>query len=345
MPSWTSYRRDLALKASSFKLLTTGVLYSGTYQGTASGSDAARRIVSSGLASANLSGTSTEIPATAKDFQWTYIPSTGEQRRIVKNGYSGYNAASDVLTGHNALADAYIVGYAVVDRAHATTLSANIEAEILGRFPALGYEDMPGLLWAVNEALAVLHSPRQESVTGNSTNRIDVSTSFPWLKRPEQLVRVFGVDPANGYGPSQMAGKAWLEPDGERMWLHIPERVATGRVFTIQVRRPCNTWIRVGGTWATSAVGLVNETDEALPEVDRVTAVAYWQLCKRMARKGPKPQQKEWEDESRLAAESAAPFVEWQTEAPTPHRGPRVLPHPGGKSWRSAVGVGRRRWP
>ncbi len=344
MPTLPSYRRDLALKASTFKLLTTGVLYSGSYGGAASGSDAARRVVSSMLGNANLAGTQGEIPGTAYDYQWLYVPSTAEQRRIVKNGYSAYNAASDVLTGHNASADAYIVGYVTVDRAFASTLSGNIDAEILGRFPALSYEETPGLHWAINEALQVMHRPRKETVTGNGTKRIDVSSSFAWLKRPEQLIRVFDVDPASGDEPQVMRGRSWLEPDGEKMYLHIPEAVTSGATFTIQVQRPCSTWIRSGGTWATSTVGLVNETDEALPEVDRVTAVAYWQLCLRMARRGPKPQQADWEAEAKQAAAEAAPFVQWQVEAPTPYTGPRIPKHPTGRSWRP-VQYGRRRWP
>ena len=97
-------------------------------------------------------------------------------------------------------------------------------------------------------------------------------------------------------------------------------------------------------TWTTSTVGPVNELDEALPEVDRVTAVAYWMLCRRMARRGPKPQQQEWQAEEKLAAAEAAPFVEWQNEAPSPYTGPRVPLHPNGKAWRPAVFAGRR-WP
>lgn len=343
MPTLAQFRRDLAQKASSFKLLTTGVLYGGTYQGTASGTDAARRIVSSDLGLANLAGTASEIPSTSRDYQWTYVPSTAEQRRIVKNGYSGYNAASDVLTGQNAGANAYVVGYVTVDRAHASTLSAAIEAEILGRFPVTSYEDMPGLHWSLNEALQVMHWPRKETVTGNGTQRIDVSSSFAWLKRPDQLIRVFDVDPTSGE-PDTMKGRAWLEPDGEKMYLHIPRAVTSGATFTIQVRRPCHTWIKVSGTWATSTVGLVNETDEALPEVDRVTAVAYWMLATRMARKGPKPQQVEWEAEAKQAAADAAPFLEWQVEPPSPYSGLRIPVHPTGKAWRPSA-YGRRRWP
>lgn len=344
MPTLTAYRRDLAQKAGMLKIVTTGALYSGAYGGAASGSDAARRIVSSDLGLSNLAGTAAEIPPTAYDYQWTYAPASAEQRRVVKNGYSAYNAAVDVLTGHNASADAYIVGYLTVDRAHATTLAGNSTVEILGRFPATSYEELPGLHWAINEALQVMHWPRKESVTGDGTRRIDVSSSFPWLKRDEQLIRVFRPDGNDGTGPQPMPGKTWLEPDGEKVYLHIPESVASTATFTIQVRRPCHTWIKASGTWATSTVGLVNETDEALPEVDRVTAVAYWMLAARMAKRGPKPQQADWEKEAKEAAAIAAPFVEWQNEPPTPYSGVRVPRHPSGKGWRP-LSYGRRRWP
>ncbi len=343
MPSLPSYRRDLALKASSLKLVTAGVLFSGTYQGTASGSEAARRVVSSDLATVKLSGSAPELPATANDFQWTWRPSTSEQRRIVKNGYSGYNEAADVLTGQAGGADDDIVGYVTLDRALATTVAAAETIEILGRFPALGYEEAPGLHWAINEALAVMHGPRKESIVGDGTHRIDVSSSLPWAKRPEQLIRVFSPDANNGYGPQPMIGKAWLEPDGEKMWLHIPERVASGATFSAQFRRPYSTWIRTGGTWGASTVGLVNETDEALPEVDRVTAVAYWMLARRMARRGPKPQQDAWTKEAQEAAEEAAPFVEYPVEPPTPSRRMRLPYHPSGRAWRPASSG--RRWP
>ncbi len=423
MPTLRAFRRDLALKASSFRLVTTGVLYDDTYQGAPSGSDAARRIVSSDLGHANLAGTAAEIPGTAHDFQWVYAPDTAEQRRVVKNGYAAYNVASDVLTGQNASADALVVGYLTLDRALAAALPVASEAEILGRFPAFGYEESPGLHWALNEALAVIHWPRKVSISGDGTSRIDVSSTYAWLKRPEQLVRVFRTDGDDGYGPQTMAGKAWLEPDGDKVYLHIPERVASGESFSAQVRMPALNWIRVRraarvsvtvtagaitavtvedggagylstdtltatvtgdgssasltpvrtgdaitsvtigaggsgyvqattkvtisdptGTWAASTVGLVNDLDEALPDVDRVTAVAYWMLALRMSRRGPKPQQEEWQREAEAAAKIAAPFVQWPNEPPTPSRGLRAPRHPTGRGWRP-VTAGSRRWP
>lgn len=348
MPSLADFRHDLALKAARLKILTTGVLYSGTYQGTASGADAARRIVSSDLASVNLAGTASEAPSSAYQNEWAYVPSTAEQRRMVKNGYSGYNAASSVLTGQNASADAYIVGRLTLDRALATALAGNTTVETYSRFPAQSNEDMPGLHWAIGEALSVMHWPFKVAITAtDSTRRYDMTSLASWFKRPEQLIRVFGPDPNNGDGPPTMSGRPWIEPDGEKLYLHVPEQLNAGQIFYAQVRRPAKTWIKVAGTWANSTVGLVNETDEALPDVDRVTAVAYWHLCLRMSRKGPKPQQAEWAAEEKQAAADAAPFVEWQNEPSTPtHRQPYIVPMvPGRRRGIRLVGSGGYRWP
>lgn len=429
MPTLRSMRRDLALVAARAKVVTTGVLYGGSYQGVASGSNAARRVVSSDLGATNLAGTSAELPATHYDYQWLWSPTTAEQRRVVKNGYSGNNLASAVLTGHNAGADGYVVGYVVPDRAFSTTLPSGIELEILGRFAALGYESVPGLHWAINEALSVMHWPHKVAITavsGANAQRYDLTSVAPWAKRSEQLIRVFGPDPSDGTGPPVMLGKSWIEPDGEKVYLHIPETLTAGQVFYAQLRRPCNTWVLVkrtarasvtvtagavsaitlvdGGTgytgtatvafsgagsgasatvtvsngavtgfsglvggsgyvsgttfatisapttttWTDSTVGVVNDEDEALPEVDRVTAVAYWRLCMRMARKGPAPERGAWAEEEQKAAGAAAPFVEWQNEPTTPPpRQPYPAPlMPSGRRRRLRfVGMGARRWP
>jgi hypothetical protein len=426
MPTLVSYRQDLAHKCGRLAQVTTGVFYAGTYQGTPSGTASARQIISSDLASQSLTGASALLPSSAYDFEWTYVPSRAEQRRVVKNGFSGYNAASAVLSGQAAGADALIVGMLTVDRAHATTLPPNTPVEVISRFPVLSSESMPGMHWAINEALSVMHWPFKVALTAvASTRRYDLTSVAPWAIRPEQLIRVFLPDDGAGDGPQQMSGRPWIEPDGEKTYLHIPDTLNAGEVFYAQLRRPVRTWILVkrtaratatvaagavtavtladggagytaapavtlsggGGTgasvtatvaggavtgfsglvggsgyttaptvtlaapttttWTTSTVGLVNDEDEALPDVDRVTAVAYWHLCLRMARAGPKPQQAEWAEEAKLAAEAAAPFVEFQNEPQTPsHRQPYIVPFvPGRRRGLRLVSQGARRWP
>jgi hypothetical protein len=428
VPSRLDYFLDLAQKVSRCTPVTTGVRYAGTYQGVPSASDAARRIISSDLASQNLAGTAADAPSSAFDFEWVYVRDSAEQRRVVGNGYGGYKVASAVLTGHNAGADALIVGQLVLDRALSATPWPGTRAYILGQFPALATESLPGLFWAINEALQVMHWPRKVAITAtDATTRYDLTSVAAWAKRQEQLIRVFGPDPSDGSGPPTMGGRSWIEPDGEQVYLHIPATLNAGEVFTAQLRCPCSAWILVkrtarasvtvtagaitavtlvdGGTgysgsatiafggagsgasatvtvaggavtgfsglvggsgyvqatttatisapttttWTASTVGLVNDEDEALPEVDRVTAVAYWQLALRMSRRGPKAQRGEWVAEAKAAAEAAAPFVQWQNEPQTPtKRQPYILPMPptGRRRRLRAVGAGGGyRWP
>lgn len=340
-------RRDLARRAYALRQLTTGVYYSSSYQGTASGTDAGRRIISSDLASSNLTNQVSELPAQSVNYDWIWVPSTGEQRRIVANGYTSRSLASAVLTGQAGGADSLIVGYYTVDRAFASTLAANIAVEAIGRFPVLSNERLPGLHWALNEALSVMHWPFKVSVSGVSNQtRYDITSVAPWVKQTGQLIRVFRPQTNSAVGPDPMRGPAWLEPDGEKMYLFIPEGVNTGSTFTVQLRRPLDTWIKVAGTWATSTVGMVNETDESLPETDVLTTVAYSILTDRMAKIGPKPQSEEWSKEAASAAEEAKPYLEVQVEPMTPkrdwpYRTPRA---PSGKAWWSTPGRVRR-WP
>ena len=347
MPALTAYRKDLARRAGVLKELTTGVLYQGAYAGTASGSDAARRIVSSDLAAVNRAGTAAEAPATAQNYRYVWAPTTGEQRKIVQNGYAPYNAASSVLTGHSASADAFIVGYVVLDRALAAALTGNVAVEI-HQWPILANEERPGLHWAINEALGLIDWPRKVTITSvTGQTRYDVASAIPDLKQMGQLLRVYRAEEDAATGPDVMIGRPYLEPDAEKMYLHVPEGVTTGENFTVQARLPAKGWIRVDGTWASSTVGLVNETDEALPPVDEVTAVAWALIARRMSKKGPKPQSEEWAKE---AAEAEAAVVDILANPVTPmtprnRRTYRVPTHPTGKSWRPAVPGWRRGWP
>ena len=328
------------------KEITTGVLYSGTYQGTASGADATRRVVSIDLASSDRAGTGPNMAAGSANYFWVYVPSTGEQRQVVANGYNSRATAASVLTGHNASADAYLVGYYTVDRAFSANLSANISVEAINTFPVLSRDQLPGLHWAINEALGVMHWPMKVSVTGVSDRlRYDITSTMPWVKQTSQVIRVFTPEDDSDVGPEPMAGQFWVEPDGDKMYLHIPQAVDTGDTFSVQVKRPTNTWIRSSSVWATSTVGLVNEADEALPTVDHVTVVAYAILADHMAKKGPKPQSEEWTKEAITARDAARPYLDLQVEPMTPKRdwGYRVPVHPYGKQWRSTMGL--RRWP
>lgn len=427
MPKLSAIRKDLARRAGRLQEFPTGVLYASLYQGTASGSDGARRVISSELAAINLAGTGPGIMSTAKTGEWVWIPWSGEQRRILSGGYNAYATATSVLTGQNVSADNLIVGYVTLDRPLAAVLPPDTDIEITDRFPVLSSESLPGLHWAINEALSLMHWPRSVTVTAvTGTARYDLSTTAPWFTDPGQFVRAYRHHDDSTQGPVPMAGKAWVEPDGEKIYFNIPanETVTTGENFTIQVRMPALNWINVKrqarftvtitggavsavtvvdgglgytsvptmtvtgtgssatltavvtngsvtsvtvnaggsgyaqgstvvtasaptGTWASSTVGLVNDDDEAIIPVDRVSAVAYAILARRMVKNGPKPQAAEWAAEADAAEKEVRDILEHQPEPMTPqtNRLWAVPKHPMGRSWRPATLGVRRGWP
>lgn len=425
MPSLLQNRLDLARRAGVCKEIFTGVLYSGNYQGTPSGTEAARRIISSDLAAVNRSGTGAEKPASAENYRYVWVTRVATQRKVVQNGYTAYEAAASVLTGQNASADARIVGYLTLDRILPITLPLYTAVEI-HQWPIRESEERPGLHWAIREALNLIHWPRTISVTGVSgTERYDLSTLAPDLKQTGQLIRVFRPETDSTKEPVPMIGRPYLVPDGEKMWLHVPEDVATGDVFTVQLRLPARGWVRTrrrafatptvvagavtaitlnddgglgyesatvsisgdgsgatatatvsggavtgftvtaGGsgytagatyvtvsepdttTWAYSLFGPVNDLDDTLPPVDKVTAVAYAIMARRMAKLGPKPQAEEWLKEAQESEAGVLDLLTHQVEPATPRdrRTYRVPTHPTGKSWRAAVPGWRRGWP
>lgn len=346
MPSLADMRADLGDRHNGRQEITTGVWYGNAYTGTATGTNSRRMIVSSDLAKVNRAGTSAEVSGGAANYEWVYVPDTGEQRRIVENGLTTYATASSVLTGNASGSDSEVVGYVILDRNLDIALPPGTLVEFGERFPTLPGTELPSLHWGINEALQVLHWPNKLAITGDGTRRIDISALAWWFKRKEQLIKVFSSDPDDGTGPQPMAGKSWIEQDGQYMYLHIPEAVSTGTTFYAQVRRPSHTLIK-RGSWIDSTAGVIYDNDEALPETDRVTAVAWWQICQRMAERGPSAKSDSWMKAAAEAKAAAAEFVQLQVEPDTHKRryGYAVPRHPRGKVWTATGGASIGRWP
>jgi hypothetical protein len=69
------------------------------------------------------------------------------------------------------------------------------------------------------------------------------------------------------------AGQFQPVADVDTLTLQIAPTLSAGNAATVEVFRPTDTWIRVGGVWGPSTVGLVNDTDECLLTPDLVVAV------------------------------------------------------------------------
>ncbi len=140
-----------------------------------------------------------------------------------------------------------------------------------------------------------------------STEEIYPLSAFPYLDRPERLLRVLhpGV---RGGRVKDADWRGWsLVVNGSTPTLEFttPYDQATGSL-TLEVMRPLFNWIGVGGTEAASTVGLQSDTDtvdvsveDLLPEA---LAVAYETLAARTPAQ-PFPQATElaafWQGEAR----------------------------------------------
>lgn len=99
------------------------------------------------------------------------------------------------------------------------------------------------------------------------------TTTWPWLDRPERLLRVLEPGPTGG-PPIDARWRGWrlrLDAESPVVELDVAFGTATGNL-TLEVLRPANTWIKVSGVWTETspAGGMTSDTDEALATVDDV---------------------------------------------------------------------------
>jgi hypothetical protein len=225
---------------------------------------------------------STELPNTALAYQWALVPSMIAvglaQARITQTGLNG---ATGVVTLEHPLGGIPANGALV---------------ELHSKLPPIGGTQRQGGLLSVDEcvnlALRHLLVPDDTGVTLTLVSgQQDYSlTPWQWLDRPSRLV---DVRQPNALGTSYVpTHHRWeLRESGRGPTLHFPNpyRFTSGSYSVrLDVRRPGDTLIRVGGTWGDSTVGLVNETDAASPDLNTIVTAAL-PFCYRTLRDNAAP--------------------------------------------------------
>lgn len=174
----------------------------------------------------------------------------GQQRRVKLGGFS---AASGTLT---------------MSRAFSAPCLAGSVVELHSRLPAIATEDgRVGLRECINWALEVCPQVIRLEFSGVSGQYQYGLENFPWLTDEVQVGPAYDPASAAGLNPNAHTGGARLRLDAETPLLELDSPFTTGQTFEVELSIPGDRWIKSGGAWGRSEVGLVNEDDEAL--VDR----------------------------------------------------------------------------
>lgn len=218
-------------------------------------------------------------------------------------------------------------GTLYVTRAFASAPASGSAWEMYFRFPAIrddasgrdGYREL------INEALRLMVEPDTISISGvtDQTHYTLNTSTYPWLREAGRIVNVKRPTP-NANDLERIDAQSWtLIRDGENFIIELPSPYQTGDTFKLDVLRPANSYIRQSGTWTNQTsltAGLSLDTDEALPTINDVVAVARELAFAEMQRNTPEAEARFWAAKEADAGRAAA-GLKFVRQAPTePYR-------------------------
>lgn len=145
--------------------------------------------------------------------------------------------------------------------------------EIHDLLPPVGRDKMTGLKDCINMALSECWFPQRLPIVGVAGQpTYDISSYSDWLS-PQLVEEVYGPAADPTLLPPAWTGfnARW---NAEVLDLDVAPAFNTGDAINVEVMRPANTYIKVGGAWTTSTVGLQNDDDECLLQPELIVEVA-----------------------------------------------------------------------
>jgi hypothetical protein len=210
-------------------------------------------------------------------------------------------------------------GTLYVTRPFASTPASGQKWELYFRFPAIRDEatGRDGYRELINEALRTMRIVPNDMITVSGvTDQTDYLLTYPWIREPGRIVNVRNADQSiysGGWTPRMIGGQSYLKLD--------TARYSTGDTFLLEVRRPANSLLKVSGTWndqTSLTAGLSADTDEAVPSINDVVAVARELCYAELQRNAPEAEARMWaakEQEAGVAA-AALKFVRQEPTEP-----------------------------
>lgn len=164
-------------------------------------------------------------------------------------------------------------GELIVAPPFSAQLASGVEVEISRLLPPDDDDGWPGARTCLNNALREMWTPDRLSITGVAGQpSYSLSTYEEWLDPAAVLeLRRQALDSTLNSFP---AGRFDAVRDADTLTLQVAPTLPGSDASTLEVFRPLDTWIKVGGVWSASTVGYVNDSDEALVSPDLLVIVA-----------------------------------------------------------------------
>lgn len=242
--SLQNFRRLLAQKVNSFSLVTT----------SSAGNAAGTSIIATRLANSTSENRYKHAWVMAVDGT-----RAGEVRRV---------RAEDALN--------LTTGELTIGPPFSGQILSGVNVEIHRLLPPEDDDGWTGLRTCINDALRELWTPQRVSITGvEGQPSYSLSTYEEWLD-PDAVLELRRQALDSTVNP--MAGGTF-DPvrNADSLTLQVSPTLPNGDASTLEVFRPLDTYIKVGGVWAASTTGLVNDSDEAIvnPDLLRIVALVH----------------------------------------------------------------------
>lgn len=257
-----------------------------------------------------LTGTTDSVSANATDL----ICSTLADADGHTTSYAGWYAllTSGALAGsERPVAKAGFVaatGTLTAARTFGGLAASGVSFELSNRLPATAIDGARGVNFAVNWAVQRLWFKDRISFTPVANQKFYSLLPWAhWLTRELRIGRIYRAAVDTYSNPEPVAGGCWLRYDGELPMLELDVAFAsTDTIFYLEVIRPGHSWIKSGGAWSESTVGLVANADEALCDPNLVTQLALVECYRQLANASVGNDRTTWLAERQVQAAGAA---------------------------------------
>jgi hypothetical protein len=147
-----------------------------------------------------------------------------------------------------------------------------------------------GLRQALNLALADVWAPDRLSLLATGAATMDLAQLGDWLDA-SAIAELYGPALSNWvpapYGPYA------VRSDGEAVKLDVIG-LAPSAPIALELTRPGDTYIKIGGTWTDQQQGLVNDSDEQLFQPHFITEIALRFCYEAVSNTSTGPAQARW---------------------------------------------------